>query len=101
MEPNRNFNRGCQRQCHYNQGTSVRYTGQAGTCQSGLIQPRATTCAAEPGVSAPCTGAGKPVGMAYIPEQTFENLYDAKCGLAEGTMFKDLNLIFCGVRGKA
>nr|WP_279284658.1 MULTISPECIES: spore coat associated protein CotJA [unclassified Coprococcus] len=38
--------------------------------------------------------------MAYIPEQLFENLYDAKCGLMEGTMFKDLNLIFCGVRGK-
>ena len=35
-----------------------------------------------------------------IFEQFFENLYDAKCGLMEGTMFKDLNLIFCGVRGK-
>jgi hypothetical protein len=42
----------------------------------------------------------RPLGMAYIPEQLFENLYDAKCGLMEGTMFKDLNLIFCGVRGK-
>lgn len=44
---------------------------------------------------------GRPVGMAYIPEQQFENLYDAKCGLVEGTMFKDLNLIFCGIRGNA
>lgn len=40
------------------------------------------------------------LGIAYIPSQEFENLYDAKCGLMEGTMFKDLNLVFCGVRGK-
>lgn len=40
------------------------------------------------------------VGMAYVPSQEFGELYDAKKGLCEGTMFLDLNLIFCGVRGK-
>lgn len=41
-----------------------------------------------------------PIGMAYVPSQGFGELYDAKKGLCEGTMFPDLNLIFCGVRGK-
>lgn len=41
-----------------------------------------------------------PVGMAYVPSQEFGELYDAKKGLREGTMFPALNLIFCGVRGK-
>lgn len=40
-----------------------------------------------------------PVGMAYITSQPYENLYNAKCGLEQGTMFMALNLIFCGVRG--
>ena len=40
-----------------------------------------------------------PVGMAYVPSQEFKKLYDANKGLMEGTMFPDLNLIFCGVRG--
>lgn len=41
-----------------------------------------------------------PVGMAYVPMQEFGELYDTKKGLMEGTMFPELNLIFCGVRGK-
>lgn len=39
-----------------------------------------------------------PVVMAYVPWQQWGDLYDADCGLMEGTIFKDLNLIFCGVR---
>lgn len=38
-------------------------------------------------------------GMAYVPSQEFGEMYDAHKGLCEGTMFPDLNLIFCGVRG--
>lgn len=41
----------------------------------------------------------RPVGMAYVPMQTFGEMYDACKGLKEGTMFPELNLIFCGVRG--
>lgn len=46
------------------------------------------------------TQSPHPVGMAYVPSQEFGELYDAKKGLREGTMFPALNLIFCGVRGK-
>ncbi len=41
----------------------------------------------------------QPVGMAYVPSQEFDEMYDAKKGLCEGTMFPELNLIFCGIRG--
>lgn len=40
-----------------------------------------------------------PVGMAYVPWQTWENLYAPEQGLCEGTIFMDLNQIFCGKRG--
>lgn len=39
-----------------------------------------------------------PVVMAYVPWQQWGELYDADCGLMQGTIFKDLNKIFCGVR---
>ena len=42
---------------------------------------------------------GQPIGMAYVPSQEFDEIYDAKKGLCEGTMFPELNLVFCGVRG--
>lgn len=45
------------------------------------------------------TKCGKPIGMAYVPSQEFDEIYDAKKGLCEGTMFPELNLVFCGVRG--
>ena len=91
MEANRNCSRGSQGRCYYNnQGTTVKYTNQAGGCRPAKDEHK--TC--------PEDSRRRPVGMTYIPEQPFENLYDAKCGLQEGTMFKDLNLIFCGVRGK-
>lgn len=90
MEANRNFNRGPQGRCYCNQGTAVKYTAQPGSCRPSKDEIK--TC--------PEDVRRRPVGMAYIPEQPFENLYDAKCGLQEGTIFKDLNLIFCGVRGK-
>lgn len=41
----------------------------------------------------------RPVGIAYVPMQEFGEMYDACKGLKEGTMFPELNLIFCGIRG--
>ena len=32
--------------------------------------------------------------FAYVPYQIFENLYDAKCALKQGTIFKDLDIPF-------
>lgn len=39
-----------------------------------------------------------PIIMAYVPWQQWGELYEADCGLMQGTIFKDLNKIFCGVR---
>lgn len=39
-----------------------------------------------------------PVVMSYVPWQQWGDLYDADCGLMQGTIFKDLNFIFCGER---
>lgn len=43
-------------------------------------------------------GYGFPVVMAYVPWQQWGDMYEAECGLMQGTIFKDLNLIFCGER---
>lgn len=40
-----------------------------------------------------------PVGMAYVPWQTWGDLYPPEKALCEGTIFADLNQIFCGKRG--
>jgi hypothetical protein len=40
-----------------------------------------------------------PIGMGYVPMQTWGNLYSLEQGLHEGTIFMELNQIFCGKRG--
>lgn len=37
-----------------------------------------------------------PVGMGYVPWQKFEDLYCAEEGFCTGTIFKQLDLEFCG-----
>lgn len=39
------------------------------------------------------------LAMAFVKMQEFDQLYDQCKGLKEGTMFPELNLIFCGRRG--
>lgn len=39
---------------------------------------------------------GHAYAMAYIPMQRFENLYTPEEGLCAGTLFRDLDLPFCG-----
>lgn len=41
-----------------------------------------------------------PVGIGYVPMQPWGELYDPATALCQGTAFPDLNLIFCGIRGK-
>lgn len=43
-------------------------------------------------------GCNFPVVMSYVPWQQWGELYDAEYGLKQGTIFKDLNFIFCGER---
>lgn len=39
-----------------------------------------------------------PVAMAYVPWQQWGELYEPDCALKQGTIFKELNKVFCGVR---
>lgn len=43
-------------------------------------------------------GCRFPIAMAYVPWQQWGELYEPDCALTQGTIFKDLNKIFCGVR---
>lgn len=43
-------------------------------------------------------GCDFPLVMAYVPWQQWGDLYEADKGLMQGTIFKDLNFIFCGER---
>lgn len=53
---------------------------------------------------APVTGGGfqeipqdlLSLAMAYVPRQKWQNIYDAKVGLARGTIFADLDKPFIG-----
>lgn len=40
-----------------------------------------------------------PIAMAYVPWQKWQNIYDPHEALSAGTLFKDLDLRFYGVRG--
>lgn len=43
-------------------------------------------------------GDAFPPVMAFVPWQQWGDLYEPDCGLKQGTIFKDLNYIFCGTR---
>lgn len=40
--------------------------------------------------------SGQPLAMAYVPMQTFENLYSPEAAICAGTLFADLDKPFCG-----
>lgn len=40
-----------------------------------------------------------PIGMAYVPWQKFQKIYDPAKALCQGTIFAELDLPFCGKRG--
>lgn len=49
---------------------------------------------------ASCIDSGEyPIGMGYVPMQTWCKLYPLEQGFCEGTIFMELNQIFCGKRG--
>lgn len=37
----------------------------------------------------------RPLAMAYVPRQSFTNLYSPRDALANGTLFGELNLPYC------
>lgn len=40
-----------------------------------------------------------PIGMAYVPWQKWQKIYDPNIALKAGTIFEELNLPFLGARG--
>lgn len=40
--------------------------------------------------------SNKPLAMAYVPWQKFENVLDGNCGLEQGSIFEDLVFPFIG-----
>ena len=40
--------------------------------------------------------SNKPLAMAYVPWQEFENVMDGNCGLDQGSIFEDLIFPFVG-----
>lgn len=46
-----------------------------------------------------CQDGNFPVGMGYVPWQHWHTVYDLDKALESGTIFPELNLPFCGVRG--
>ena len=42
----------------------------------------------------------KPIAMAYVPMQRWSTLYAPMKALHSGTAFPELDLIFCGRRGR-
>ncbi|MEG0805073.1 MAG: spore coat associated protein CotJA [Lachnospiraceae bacterium] len=41
-----------------------------------------------------------PIGMAYVPWQHFNNVYEPDKALVFGTIFPELNKPFCGKKGR-
>ena len=41
-----------------------------------------------------------PIAMAYVPMQRWNTLYDPMKALHSGTAFPELDLVFCGRRGR-
>ncbi|MBE5953431.1 MAG: spore coat associated protein CotJA [Lachnospiraceae bacterium] len=40
------------------------------------------------------------LGMGYVPMQEWGDIYDLETAHCQGTIFPDLNFVFCGARGK-
>lgn len=53
---------------------------------------------ADPGCNKETTLSGMPIAMAYVPWQSYGNIYPLSQALRNGTMFQELNLDFAGRR---
>ena len=106
MEPNRNFGRGS-----YNRNTNM-------ACNQGRMPMNQNRQMPDTSTSRPmprslpviendcdCKDSNShmrhfSVGIGYVPMQEWGELYDMENGFCEGTIFPELNLIFCGIRGR-
>ena len=111
MEPYRNNNRGSYNRNmtdRCNQGRPSPYQGRMPINQSRPVEDSCPVCM--PRVlpvdnNCDCKDDNPhmrhfSVGIGYVPMQEWGELYDMEKGFVEGTIFPELNLIFCGVRGR-
>lgn len=66
--------------------------------------PVSCDCASNSTANCDCNDTNRhmqhmPIGIGYVPIQKWEEMYDPKTALCQGTAFPSLNLIFCGIRG--
>lgn len=101
---NPNMNRGCNVDYRRNGQCMKPGCGQSREIRDDLGRSMEVECVCQ--VKPGChmedqmekLGARFPIAMAYVPWQQWGELYDADCALRQGTIFKELNKVFCGVR---
>ena len=64
---------------------------------SGVVDGNVAVCGSE-NCTPERTLTGMPLAMAYVPWQSFGNLYPLNQALQRGTLFQELNLDFLGRR---
>lgn len=67
-------------------------------CEKPCDKKRVDSCEMPCGNSMKYDKGKHSLVMAYVPWQKWGNLYAPDCALKQGTLFKDLDLDFCGVR---
>ena len=99
---NQNFNRNMRGDCD----TRSNYNSHSRTVQDRMGRSMQVDCVCTTNTSGGCSmrdpmarlGDDFPIAMAYVPWQDWGEVYDSKQGLCRGTIFKELDKIFCGVR---
>lgn len=111
MEPYRNYGRGgygrSNSSCNMN--PNQRGNNMNSNMNSHMHQNNNSSCGCssspKPDSSCDCKDSNPhmrhmPIAMAYVPMQKWSELNSPETALCQGTAFPELNLIFCGSRGK-
>ena len=69
----------------------------AASCAGNVVSATPCGCA-DAGCNKETTLSGMPIAMAYVPWQSYGNIYPLQQALHNGTMFAELNLDFAGRR---
>lgn len=110
MNPNRQSNCFTNRLCGRTQMPIPSNVIGSNSCNNNAVVISTGTCGNETGgnsISDGCVDKGcnkettlneLPIAMAYVPWQSYENIYSLSQALQNGTMFCELNLDFAGRR---
>ncbi len=75
--------------------------GASGGCATNCLAQNGIVTSGSAGCGAPCANVlleEQPLGMAYVPWQTFGTMYPMQQGMRRGTMFPCLDFDFMGRR---